>query len=76
MSNRLNKYNANFENLHHSRAITEGTEIMKMKLALFFSLVALAASAQTNSIHTWTLKTGASFTGDYISSGGWIDAVL
>ncbi|HTX20498.1 MAG TPA: hypothetical protein VMD27_01370 [Candidatus Aquilonibacter sp.] len=42
---------------------------MKTKLALFFSLVTLAASAQTNSVHTWTLKTGAKFTGDYFTSG-------
>jgi hypothetical protein len=68
---------SNFKKLSESVSIREtsvsqkakGTEIMKTKLAVFFSLVALAASAQTNSIHTWTLKTGAIFSGDYFSSG-------
>jgi hypothetical protein len=42
---------------------------MKTKLALLLVFAALTVSAQTNSIHTWTLKTGAAFSGDYISSG-------
>lgn len=42
---------------------------MKTKLVLFLMVAALTVSAQTNSVHTWTLKTGAKFTGDYFTSG-------
>jgi hypothetical protein len=42
---------------------------MKAQLVLLFAIVALNVSAQTNSVHNWTLKTGAVFSGDYISSG-------
>ena len=42
---------------------------MKTKLALLLVFAALTVSAQTNSVHTWTLKSGAVFTGDYFASG-------
>jgi hypothetical protein len=32
-------------------------------------VAALTVSAQTNSVHNWTLKSGAVFSGDYFSSG-------
>jgi hypothetical protein len=52
-----------------TRRIAKGYCIMKTKLALLLVFAALTVSAQTNSIHTWTLKTGAIISGDYISSG-------
>ncbi|MGA3267193.1 MAG: hypothetical protein ABSE16_10260 [Verrucomicrobiota bacterium] len=48
---------------------TKGFAIMKTKFTLFFSLVALASWAQTNAVHNWTLKSGATFSGDYFTSG-------
>jgi len=44
---------------------------MKTKICLLgiFIFVTLASLAQTNFIHTWTLKTGAKFSGDYFTSG-------
>jgi hypothetical protein len=42
---------------------------MIAKIALFLVVAALTVSAQTNSVHNWTLKTGAVFPGDYLSSG-------
>ena len=45
------------------------TPNMKTKLALFLVFAALTVSAQTNSVHNWTLKSGAVFSGDYFSSG-------
>lgn len=45
------------------------THNLKTKLALFLVFAALTVSAQTNSVHKWTLKSGAVFSGDYFSSG-------
>ena len=42
---------------------------MKTKLALLLAFTALTVSAQTNSVHNWTLKSGAVFPGDYFTSG-------
>lgn len=42
---------------------------MKTTLALFLVIAGLTVSAQTNSVHNWTLKFGAVFPGDYFSSG-------
>ena len=42
---------------------------MKTTLALFLVIAGLTVSAQTNSVHNWTLKSGAVFSGDYFSSG-------
>ncbi len=42
---------------------------MQAQLVLLFAIAALNVSAQTNSVHNWTLKTGTVFSGDYISSG-------
>ena len=42
---------------------------MKTKLALFSIVAALTVSAQTDSVHNWTLQSGAVFSGDYFSSG-------
>jgi hypothetical protein len=42
---------------------------MKTKLALLFTCAELMVSAQTNSVHNWTLKSGAVFAGDYFTSG-------
>jgi len=47
----------------------EKFDIWKTKLALFLVFAALTVSAQTNSVHNWTLKSGAVFSGDYFSSG-------
>jgi hypothetical protein len=42
---------------------------MKTKLALLLVFAVLTASAQTNTVHNWTLKSGAVFSGDYFTSG-------
>lgn len=42
---------------------------MKTNLGLLLMFAALAASAQTNSVHNWTLKSGAVYSGDYLASG-------
>jgi hypothetical protein len=40
-----------------------------MKIGLLFLLTVISAAAQTNAIHTWTLKSGVTYTGDYFTSG-------
>ena len=45
------------------------TPNMKTKLVLLLVFATLTVSAQTNSIHNWTLKSGAVFPGDYFSAG-------
>ncbi len=42
---------------------------MKTKLALLLVFAVLTAAAQTNSVHNWTLRSGAVFSGDYFTSG-------
>ena len=42
---------------------------MKTMFALFLIVAALTVSAQTNSVHNWTLKSGAVVPGDYYTSG-------
>jgi hypothetical protein len=42
---------------------------MKAKLPLIFFLITLPSWAQTNSVHDWTLESGAVVSGDYVSSG-------
>jgi hypothetical protein len=42
---------------------------MKTKLALLLAFAALTVSAQTKSVHNWTLKSGAVFPGDYFTAG-------
>lgn len=42
---------------------------MKTMFVLLLIIAALTVSAQTNSVHNWTLKSGAVFTGDYFTSG-------
>jgi len=42
---------------------------MKTTLALFLVVAALTTSAQTNSVHDWTLNSGAVVSGDYFTSG-------
>jgi len=42
---------------------------MTAKFTLFMVLAALTVSAQTNTVHNWTLKSGAVFPGDYFTSG-------
>jgi hypothetical protein len=40
-----------------------------MRILSIFLLTTVTALAQTNLIHTWTLKSGASVAGDYFTSG-------
>ena len=40
-----------------------------MNIGVLFLLAVMSASAQTNAVHTWTMKSGVTFTGDYFTSG-------